>query len=193
MPETIAAWNAGEGRLEISVGDITRIDFDAVVNAANSGLKGGGGVDGAIHRAAGAEKLQAACREIIAGIGRLPAGKAAATPGFALPAETIIHTVGPIWNGGGRGEAETLASAYRESLELAASKDLQSVAFPAISCGAYGFPLDSAAEIAVRELKAGLERGLVNKAAMVLFDGQTADAFKKAAENLFGPAEEYKG
>jgi O-acetyl-ADP-ribose deacetylase (regulator of RNase III) len=190
MPEPIAAWNAGDGRLEISVGDITTIDFDAIVNAANSGLKGGGGVDGAIHRAAGAEKLQAACREIIAEIGRLPAGKSVATPGFSLPAEAIIHTVGPIWSGGGQGESETLASAYRESLELAASKDLQSVAFPAISCGAYGFPLDSAAEIAVRELKAGLERGLVSKAAMVLFDEQTADAFKKAAENLLGPAEE---
>lgn len=192
MPETIAAWNAGDGRLEISVGDITKIDFDAIVNAANSGLAGGGGVDGAIHRAAGADKLQAACREIIAEIGRLPAGKAVATDGFSLPVKAIIHTVGPIWSGGGEGEAETLASAYRESLELASSKGLQSVAFPAISCGAYGFPLDSAAQIAVKELKAGLERGLVSKAAMVLFDERTARAFKNAAQALYGRAADQK-
>lgn len=182
MTKRIADLKIGDGHLDIVLGDITKTDADAVVNAANSRLAGGGGVDGAIHRAAGYEKLQAACREIINEIGELPPGEAVATPGFALPARTIIHTVGPIWRGGGNNEHETLASAYRESLKLASEMDLQSIAFPAISCGAYGFPLQEAAKIAVRELGTGLREGLVRRASIVLFSADTAQAFARAAE-----------
>lgn len=190
MNESIASWKIGQGRFEILRGDITKAEVDAVVNAANTGLAGGGGVDGAIHRAAGADKLQAACREIIHRIGKLPPGQAVATPGFGLKAGTIIHTVGPIWRGGGRNEPETLASAYAQSLALAAEKGLDSIAFPAISCGVYGFPLDRAAEIAIKELKKGLVRGLVRHALMVLFAQDAAQAFERAAVALLGQPEQ---
>ncbi|HSH40568.1 MAG TPA: O-acetyl-ADP-ribose deacetylase [Arenicellales bacterium] len=134
--------------IEIIVGDITTLDVDAVVNAANSSLLGGGGVDGAIHRAAGPELLEA-CR----GIGGCPTGEARITPGFRLPARWVIHTVGPVWHGGGSNEAELLESAYRSSLELARRHEVQSIAFPAISTGAYRFPRQRAAEIALRTMK----------------------------------------
>lgn len=190
MNETIASREIEGGRLEIVLGDITSAGVDAVVNAANSRLAGGGGVDGAIHRAAGAEKLQAACKEIIKKIGKLPAGEAVETPGFNLPVKKIIHTVGPIWRGGNNGEPEILASAYRKSLALASESGLQSIAFPAISCGAYGFPIKTAAEIAIRELKKGLERGLVKRALMVLFSNESAQVFKDAAEKIPGPEDQ---
>ena len=125
--------------------DITRVTTDAIVNAANSSLMGGGGVDGAIHRAGG-EAILAACKAIVAGIGRLPAGKAVVTTGGRLPATYVIHTVGPIYRGGGHGEAETLASCYRESIRVADRNSVHSVAFPSISTGAYGYPLQEAAE-----------------------------------------------
>jgi len=125
-------------------GDITQMDVDAVVNAANSSLLGGGGVDGAIHRAAG-PRLLAACRDL----GGCATGQAKITPGFELKARWVIHAVGPVWRGGGEGEADLLADCYRNALALALDRGLRSIAFPAISGGAYGFPLDRALDIAV--------------------------------------------
>jgi O-acetyl-ADP-ribose deacetylase (regulator of RNase III) len=144
-------------RIEVVRGDITRLQVDAIVNAANERMLGGGGVDGAIHRAAGPE-LVAACRlipEVRRGV-RCPTGEARLTPGFRLAARYVIHTVGPVWRGGAHGEPQLLASCYRRSLELARGEGLRALAFPAISCGVYGYPIDAAAEIAVRELRAFL-------------------------------------
>ena len=132
-------------RLETAQGDIALEQVDAVVNAANARLAGGGGVDGAIHRAAGATQLHAACRAI----GGCPPGQAVVTDGFDLPARFIIHTVGPVWHGGDSGEPETLASCYRAALAVADEIGAQSVAFPAISTGVYGYPPDLAAALAV--------------------------------------------
>lgn len=139
-------------RLRISLGDITEFTGDAIVNAANSALQGGGGVDGAIHRAAG-PGLLLECRKL----GGCPEGEARITPGFKLPARHVIHTVGPVWCGGECGERETLASCYRSSLELATQHGLRQVAFPAISCGAYGYPVDAATDIAVQTVGDYLE------------------------------------
>ncbi len=139
------------------VADITTLAVDAIVNAANPGLLGGGGVDGAIHRAAG-PALLAACRalpEVRPGV-RCPTGQAVITPGFELPARHVIHTVGPVWHGGRDGEPELLAQCYRHSLQLAHAQGLRSVAFPAISCGVYGYPPDDAAVVAVRTVRAVL-------------------------------------
>jgi O-acetyl-ADP-ribose deacetylase (regulator of RNase III) len=133
--------------IEIVQADITTLPVEAIVNAANSSLLGGGGVDGAIHRAAGPRLLEATRK-----IGGCPTGQARLTPGFDLPAKWVIHTVGPVWQGGHAGEDELLASCYRESLKLAASVGATTVAFPAISTGAYGFPLERAARIAVDEI-----------------------------------------
>lgn len=166
-------------------GDITRQATDAIVNAANSGLMGGGGVDGAIHRAGGTAIMEE-CRRIRDEIGRLPAGKAVITTGGNLKARYVIHTVGPVWHGGSRGEAETLASAHSESLKLAAEKGLQSVSFPAISTGAYGYPMELAAKVALQSVMdfVGKEPNL-REVSFVLFDSATyriyADAFKEIA------------
>ncbi len=137
-------------RLEAVLGDITAEQVDAVVNAANSGLRGGGGVDGAIHRAAGADRLQAACRAI----GECPPGAAVVTDGFDLPARFIIHTVGPVWHGGTSKEPETLASCYRNALSAADEVGARTVAFPAISTGVFGYPPGQAAEVAVTTVRA---------------------------------------
>jgi O-acetyl-ADP-ribose deacetylase (regulator of RNase III) len=159
------------GRIELVVADITTLDVDAIVNAANSSLLGGGGVDGAIHRAAGPELL-AACRAI----GGCPTGEARITPGFRLPARWVIHTVGPVWHGGDRGESEQLASCYRASLQIAANPeyDIASIAFPSISTGAYGYPVDQAAEIALTEIDRFLAESTVPERVIVCAYSQAA-------------------
>src|SRR5437763_7231727 len=148
-------------------GDITAQEVDAVVNAANQALAGGGGVDGAIHRAAGHRQLQEAC----ATLGGCPAGEAKATPGFALPARWVIHAVGPRWRGGDKGEADLLASCYRRSLEVADELGARSVAFPAISTGIYGYPPEEAARIAVETIRSTPTQ--VELVRLVAFDDAT--------------------
>lgn len=154
-------------RIEAVQGDITREGVDAVVNAANSGLLGGGGVDGAIHRAAGASDLRAACAEL----GGCDPGDAKATSGFALPAQWIIHTVGPVWHGGDAGEPDVLASCYRRCLEVADALGARRVAFPAISTGVYGYPRPAAASVAVSTLRSTVSS--VELARLVAFDDET--------------------
>ncbi len=157
--------------LDIVEGDITRLDIDAIVNAANESLLGGGGVDGAIHRAAGRELL-AECRTL----GGCPTGEARITKGYRLKARHVIHTVGPVWRGGGAREPELLACCYRNSLALAQAYDLKSIAFPAISTGVYRFPPHQAAEIAVREVQT--QAAAMDRVVFCCFDRATADLYR---------------
>jgi len=154
--------------------DITTLAVDAIVNAANTTLQGGGGVDGAIHRKAGRELLEE-CRTL----GGCPTGQARITKGYKLPAKHVIHTVGPVWSGGKRGEPEFLASCYRESLKLALDHGLKTIAFPAISCGVYGYPLELAVKIAVHECAGFIAANAVpEKILFVCFDPETLYAYE---------------
>lgn len=163
--------------LELHRGDITRLEVDAIVNAANESLRGGGGVDGAIHAAAGPELLEE-CRRI----GGCPTGEARITRGYRLPAKHVIHTVGPVWHGGGQGEPELLASAYRASLELARKHGVRTIAFPAISCGVYGYPLEAAAEIAVGEVSRFVaeHEGVLDRVLFTCFGEAVRAAYERA-------------
>lgn len=175
----------GTRTLRLALGDITRQRVDAIVNAANSGLLGGGGVDGAIHRGGGAA-IYNECKAIVAQRGPLPPGQAVKTGGGRLPAKHVIHTVGPIWRGGGAGEAATLASAYRESLRVAERYGLRTVAFPSISTGAYGYPVAEAASMALAEVVSFLrdEARSVAEVTFVLFDERTLAAYASALEGV---------
>lgn len=171
--------------LAIIRGDITRQTTDAIVNAANSSLMGGGGVDGAIHRAGGPAILEE-CKQIVSRQGRLPTGKAVITTGGNLKARFVIHTVGPIWHGGNRGEPELLASAYRESLQVAAENNLSSISFPSISTGAYGYPVVEAAKVAVYAAVSFLKENAtsIKQATFVLFDSTTFQSYASALNEM---------
>ena len=172
-------WRSKIGKLlEVRQGDITRIEADAIVNAANARLSGGGGVDGAIHRAAG-PAIMRELGPIRTRIGVCPAGKAVATSAGQLNAQFIFHAVGPVWRGGQSGEPAQLASCYRECLAMAEERHLESIAFPAISTGVYGYPMRDAAEIAIREIQSHLENpGTVARVTMVLFDEDALREFE---------------
>ena len=162
-------------RIEVQQVDITTLAVDAIVNAANSSLLGGGGVDGAIHRAAG-PRLLAECRTL----GGCPTGEARITKGYDLPARHVIHTVGPVWHGGSSGEDELLANCYRNSLTLAAENHVKTIAFPAISTGVYGFPLDRATKIAVREVRAFLDaHAEIEQVTFACFSPEAARLYEK--------------
>jgi O-acetyl-ADP-ribose deacetylase (regulator of RNase III) len=167
-------------RIDIVLGDITKVNVDAIVNAANSTLLGGGGVDGAIHRAAGPELLEE-CRKL----NGCESGKAKITKGYKLPAKYVIHTVGPIWRGGNANEDELLASCYRNSLQLAVENSIKTIAFPSISTGAYRFPLKRAAKIAILEISKFLKNNKsIEKVLIVCFDKGTMNAYSEALSEI---------
>jgi O-acetyl-ADP-ribose deacetylase len=169
-------------KIEVIKGDITKLAVDAIVNAANSSLMGGGGVDGAIHRAGGPAILED-CRRIVAKQGGCKTGEAVITTAGNLPAKFVIHTVGPVWNGGHKGEAEKLANCYRNSLKLAVENGCKTVAFPCISTGVYGYPIEEAAKVAVAAVKAFLEKNEgLERVVMVCFDGENYGAIQNLLE-----------
>jgi O-acetyl-ADP-ribose deacetylase len=164
-----------DSRIEILRGDITKLEVDAIVNAANTTLLGGGGVDGAIHRAAGPELL-AECRML----GGCRPGEAKVTRGYCLPARFVIHTVGPVWHGGQHNEARTLADCYRNSLQLAVENEIKTIAFPAISCGAYGYPIEKAAQIAFKTTSDFLNTNdEIHKVIFVVWDEDVYEAYQR--------------
>lgn len=171
-------------KLSLVQGDITQQVTDAIVNAANPSLMGGGGVDGAIHRAGGPKILED-CKKIVARQGRLPTGQAVITTGGNLKARYVIHTVGPIWHGGSRNEADLLASAYNACLSLAVANMLKTIAFPSISTGAYGYPIDSAAEVALKTVIRFLENETpLQEVVFVLFDRRIYEIYVETLERL---------
>lgn len=174
----------GKTLIKLIMGDITQQETEAIVNAANSGLMGGGGVDGAIHRAGGPQIL-AECKEIRARQGTLPTGRAVITSGGRLKARYVIHTVGPVWSGGKRGEDELLRSAYRSSLSLAREKGIRSISFPSISTGIYSFPVDRAARIALREVREFVSNNPgFEEVRFVLFSAPVLREFEAAWEEI---------
>jgi O-acetyl-ADP-ribose deacetylase (regulator of RNase III) len=175
-------WKAPNGNvLRLQVGDITKVPADAIVNAANSALLGGGGVDGAIHRAGGSSIMDELDR-VRARIGRCPTGSAVATGAGALPARYVFHAVGPIYRGGSHGEPAALANCYRKCMEMAEERGVQTISFPSISTGAYGYPMAEAAAVAVRAVAEQLQRdgGSVREAVFVLFDRRAYETYAEA-------------
>ena len=169
-------------RIRVIEGDITELAVDAIVNAANSSLLGGGGVDGAIHRAAG-PKLLEECRTL----GGCPTGEARITKGYSLPAKHVIHTVGPVWHGGRHGEDDDLANCYRNSLALASQNGVKTIAFPAISTGVYGFPLDRATKIAVREVKQYLDaHPEIDQVTFCCFGASATEIYEREVDKASG-------
>ncbi|MCS7113878.1 MAG: O-acetyl-ADP-ribose deacetylase [Nitrososphaerota archaeon] len=186
MSENVCIFQIGKARIRIVQGDITEMETDAIVNAANPSLMGGGGVDGAIHRKGGPKILEE-CKRIRATEwpDGLPTGKAVITTGGNLKAKYVIHTVGPVWRGGGSGEAELLADAYRNSMELAVSKGLKTIAFPSISTGAYGYPIEKACRVALPTVKEFLERkDKLDEVVLVLFSKRDFEIYKEAAKEI---------
>ncbi|MFP3880268.1 MAG: O-acetyl-ADP-ribose deacetylase [Dehalococcoidia bacterium] len=177
-------------KVSVVQGDITQQATEAIVNAANPGLMGGGGVDGAIHRVGGPAILEE-CKEIVAGQGRLPTGRVVITGGGNLKARYVIHTVGPIWHGGTKNESQLLESAYYECLQLATEKELASISFPSISTGAYGYPLDEAARIAASTVVSFLKKRAtsVREVVFVLFDDRTYESYRSALQEVTGSSE----
>ncbi len=191
MEKSATEVSINRAKLSIIQGDITRQATDAIVNAANSGLMGGGGVDGAIHRAGGPAILEE-CKQVVSRQGRLPTGKAVITTGGNLKAKFVIHTVGPVWHGGSKGEPELLASAYRESLKVATENNLSSISFPSISTGAYGYPVAEAAKVAMNTVISFLKEGVtsIKEIVFVLFDSTTFYAYSSALGEMAREAEQ---
>ena len=188
MATTVGEFKSGTARIRFVKGDITELDSDAIVNAANSTLMGGEGVDGAIHRKGGPRILEE-CKRIRAEQwpSGLPPGKAIITSGGKLKAKHVIHTVGPVWRGGNAGEAERLGQAYENSLKLVVSSGLKTVAFPSISTGAYGYPIEEASHVALRAVRAFLEtEDNISEVTFVLFSDRDLQIYLQAAENELG-------